>query len=160
MRGAKPKPDTCRKCDVNIVRPVTNNKRRKKDRLCNECATEIVMVRKWKKKGDAEIEKRIRQLEKIILILNKAKEGIPHTMKNIEINIYPVAYVCVNDSVLVDEIDSTFNHQSSGDGQLMCNLESLDEEVEQMEDCELKTTMQGMLSEIGGKAGDILFYAR
>ena len=81
-------------------------------------------------------------------------------MKNIEINIYPVAYVCVNDSVLLDKIYSTFNYQSSGDGQLTYNLESLDEEVEQMEDCELKTTMQGMLSEIGGKAGDILLYAR
>ena len=75
MRGAKPKPDICRKCSVDISRPNTVNKRNKKDRLCNECATEIVMVKKWSKKGISEIEKRIRQLEKIIVVLNKAKGG-------------------------------------------------------------------------------------
>jgi len=75
MRGAKPKPDTCRKCKMDIDRPITNNKRARKDRLCNECATEIVMIHKWRKKGAAEIETRIRQLEKIIAVLNKAKEG-------------------------------------------------------------------------------------
>ena len=75
MRGAKPKPDICRKCNADISRPVMDNKRKRKDRLCNECATEIVMIHKWKKKGGAEIDKRIRQLEKIIAVLNKAKEG-------------------------------------------------------------------------------------
>lgn len=70
MRGAKPKPDTCRKCNMDISRPATNNKKKRKERLCNDCATEIVMIKKWKKKGADEIEKRIRQLEKIISILS------------------------------------------------------------------------------------------
>ena len=77
MRGPKPKPDTCRKCNVDIPRPITSNKRKRRERLCNECATEIVMLGKWKKKGVSEIEKRIKRFEKIIAILKKAKGGIP-----------------------------------------------------------------------------------
>ncbi len=77
MRGAKPKLDTCRQCNVDIFRPVTDNKKKRKDRLCNECATEIVMIKKWREKENNEIEKRIGQFEKIISVLNKAKEAIP-----------------------------------------------------------------------------------
>ena len=76
MRGRKALSDHCRKCGIKINRPIQDNKRKRKDRLCNECATEIVMIKKWKKIGKDGIHKRIKQLENIIITLNKAKEDI------------------------------------------------------------------------------------
>jgi hypothetical protein len=71
-----------------------------------------------------------------------------------------VAYVCVNDSSLLDKIQEKFNCLASGDGQLVFNTDALLSEVEEIDDCELKATMQEIIAKVEGKAGEIYIYAK
>lgn len=81
-------------------------------------------------------------------------------MNNVEINIFPVAYVCVNDIELLDYIQREFDSLASGDGQVLFSIEELGMRVSEMELSETKTTLEDMLTQVQGKAVDVYFYAR
>jgi hypothetical protein len=70
MRGRKPLPDICRVCGAEIVRIVISGTLRR-DRLCNLCATEKVMQRKWGGKSQDEISERLKRAERTVKTLRK-----------------------------------------------------------------------------------------
>jgi hypothetical protein len=81
-------------------------------------------------------------------------------MKNAEINIYPVAYVCLDDTELLDYITSEFDSLASGDGQVLFSVEEFGVRVNEMEPSETRAALYDILVEIQGKAGEVYFYAR
>lgn len=87
-------------------------------------------------------------------------EGREQAIKGIAINIYPVAYIGLPSSDMLDEIRDELNCSADSNGQLLIDFETLSEEVEQMDDCELRFTLAGILAQIEGKAGDVWFYCR
>jgi len=66
-RGRKRKPNVCRVCECAIVR----KEGKKQERICNKCATEIVMIKKWRKRSVKEIEQHIQSMEGTINLLEK-----------------------------------------------------------------------------------------
>jgi len=81
-------------------------------------------------------------------------------MKDIEVTIYPVAYVCVNDLELMDMIRDELNPIAEGDGQVMCNADQLESDLKDMGKGKLKTALKGILKEVNGRAGDVWIYCR
>ena len=80
-------------------------------------------------------------------------------MKNVEVEIHPVAYVCVDADVLGD-IQNNMGCLADGDGQAILSLEELTSSVADLDAGELKTTLENVVTTIQGKAGDVWFYAK
>lgn len=83
-----------------------------------------------------------------------------------KINIYPVAYVALGSSAFVDWLQQTFNHWAEGDGGLVVSLETIAEELSELEEdknSEFVNLLNTILAEIEkpkNKATDIIFYRR
>ncbi len=81
-------------------------------------------------------------------------------MEKLEINIYPVAYICVNDDGLLDDIQNNLCCVADGDGQALLSVEELTAGVEETDSCDLKETLENVLVKLTGHSGDVWFYAR
>lgn len=72
------KPEVCRVCGAGIIRPDHIKGKRPKERLCPECNSDLVTVRKWRKlpldKLSRHVERSKRVLDSLIGVLNERKE--------------------------------------------------------------------------------------
>lgn len=89
-------------------------------------------------------------------------------MKQYEINMYPVAYINVDNSQLLDQIEMMINSCATGDGQFLVSREYLDEQLKSMEegaeieeggeDKEVFEFLQKIVAELKDFGGDVWFY--
>jgi hypothetical protein len=77
-----------------------------------------------------------------------------------KINIYPIAYVCIDNIEIMDYLQSDYDSLCSGDGQLLFNIEELEARLEEMEPSGVKSMIKEILSAVEGKSTDIYFYTR
>lgn len=61
-------------------------------------------------------------------------QGEPVPIPEYQINYYPVAYINVDDSGLLDQIEGMLNSCATGDGQFLVSREYLDEQIKSMEE--------------------------
>jgi hypothetical protein len=98
--------------------------------------------------------------------MSRIKKGEPVAKPDYKINIYPVAYINVDDSGLLDQIEMMVNSSASGDGQFLVSREYLDEQIKSMEEGheieesekETFNFLVKITTELKDFGGDIWFY--
>jgi len=94
-------------------------------------------------------------------------QGEPVPIPEYQINYYPVAYINVDDSGLLDQIEGMLNSCATGDGQFLVSREYLDEQIKSMEEGreieenekEAFDFLVKITTKLKNFGGDVWFYA-